>query len=140
MLRAHCQKTCRGKNAGTTHESKLVTTAEENIRNNTQKTDEDGSCQISSRCLFLSSAFKWSKAIRNNNFTTCPGITESLVERHLPVSTATVQGHLHKEQHNLQSIRVKEEAPSIIKQDHDENDIFPPSLTPNVKKNKWHIF
>ena len=28
-LRAHCQKTCRGRNTGTTHESKPVTTEEE---------------------------------------------------------------------------------------------------------------
>ena len=78
----------------------------------------------------------WLKAIRNNNFTTWPGLTKSLVEQYLPVSQATVQGHLHKERQNLQSTRVKEESQSQKTQEHDDDNIFPPSPTPNVKKNQ----
>ena len=44
----------------------------------------------------------WSKAIRNNNVATWSGLTETLVKRHLPVLTATIQAHLHKQQQNLQ--------------------------------------
>ena len=49
---------------------------------------------------------------------------------------ATVQGHLHKERQNLQSTRVKEDAQSKKAQEHDKDDIFAPSPTPNVKENQ----
>ena len=37
----------------------------------------------------------WTKATNNNNFVTWPGLTTELVRKHLPLSEATVLGHLH---------------------------------------------
>ena len=77
----------------------------------------------------------WIKAIQNNNFATWPGLTDVLVKRHLPDSTATVQGHIHKERQNLQS--TKEHSPDPIKNEllQQEMDVFPASPTPNLKTN-----
>ena len=49
----------------------------------------------------------WKKAISNNNFITWPGLTVNLVNKNLPLSMATLRGHIHREQKNLQSTRKK---------------------------------
>ena len=49
----------------------------------------------------------WIKAIQNNTFVTWPGLTAELVAKHLPPSTATVQGHIHQERQHLQSTQVQ---------------------------------
>ena len=36
----------------------------------------------------------WKKSIQNNHFTTWPGLTLQLILNHLPLSQATVQGHV----------------------------------------------
>ena len=79
----------------------------------------------------------WIKAIRNNNFTTWPGLTESLVNQHLPLSTATVQGHLHRERQKLQST-TKKTTNKCIEAGLDlvEDEMTPSSPTPNVKTNQ----
>ena len=105
----------------------------------------------------------WTKAIRNNNFITWPGLTVDLVNKHLPTSMATVWGHIHQERRNLQStskpleanriklepdnsrnskdeLNIKQEV-IIKKEDPDDvenndKDYFPTSLTPNKKTNK----
>ena len=43
------------------------------------------------------------KAINNNHLTTWPGLTQALVERHLPISEATIKGHIAEEKKGLQS-------------------------------------
>ena len=48
----------------------------------------------------------WLKAIQNNQFITWPGLTTELVNKHLPKSIATAQGHLHRERQNLQSTKL----------------------------------
>ena len=45
------------------------------------------------------------KAIKNNNFTTWPGLTEQLILRHLPTSIATLKGHMKQEFQGLQSTK-----------------------------------
>ena len=45
----------------------------------------------------------WKKSIKNNHFTTWPGLTAQLILNHLPLSQATVQGHIKREQQGLQS-------------------------------------
>ena len=47
----------------------------------------------------------WLKAIKNNQFLTWPGLTTTLVNKHLPPTLPTVQGHLHRERKNLQSTK-----------------------------------
>ena len=43
------------------------------------------------------------KAIKNNFFSTWPGLTQELVKKYLATPVATTQGHLHQEKQNLQS-------------------------------------
>ena len=70
----------------------------------------------------------FTKAIKNGNFITWPGLTPELVTKFLPTSVATVRGHLKQERQHLQSTRIK------ATQDNDDSH-FPPSDEPNVKTN-----
>ena len=54
------------------------------------------------------------KAIKKNHFKTWPGLTPGLL-KHLSTSLTTVQGHLHQERHNLQSIKKRPDRPEEIK-------------------------
>ena len=47
----------------------------------------------------------WIKAIKNNQFSSWPGLTADLVKKHLPPSIATAEGHLRQEYQNLQSTK-----------------------------------
>ena len=49
-------------------------------------------------------------AIKNNHFTTWPGLTEDLIKNHLPVSEATVKGHMKEERHGLQSTQPRKQS------------------------------
>ena len=59
----------------------------------------------------------WEKAIRNNHFCTWPGLTPQLIKRNLPLTTATIQGHLHRQRQKLQSTKdnIKKEKTEITK-------------------------
>ena len=99
------------------------------------------------------------KAIKNNHFTSWPGLTHSLVSKHLPTSTSTILGHQTKERQHLQSttkpkatyknrleaLKIKIKALKA-KQKHNETlqqtfeqelheDAFPISNSPNNKTN-----
>jgi hypothetical protein len=69
----------------------------------------------------------WNQAIANNQFVTWPGLTTKAVNRHLPKSIATAQGHLDKARKNRQSTKLgaaptsREPASSDI-----TDDLFPP--------------
>ena len=56
-------------------------------------------------CCFSPVKSTWLKAIQKGHFHSWPGLTTKLVRRHLPLSTATVQGHIHRERQNLQSTK-----------------------------------
>ena len=74
----------------------------------------------------------WLKAYNNRNFLGWTGLTESLIKKHLPLSTATIQGHLHKERQNLQSTKETDRAFSPdhnISADTDQ-DAFPIQASP----------
>lgn len=45
----------------------------------------------------------WIQAIKANNFITWPGLTIQLVKKHLPLTEATIQGHIHRQRQKLQS-------------------------------------
>jgi hypothetical protein len=47
-------------------------------------------------------------AINNGNFVTWPGLTSSLISKHLPPSIPTIKGHLKQEQQNLRSTKPSE--------------------------------
>ena len=48
------------------------------------------------------------RAIRLNYFTTWPGMTTSLISKHLPKSVASSKGHLDQEKTNLQSTKIED--------------------------------
>ena len=77
----------------------------------------------------------WLKAIKNNNFVTWPALTESLVTNHLPISTATVQGHLHQQKQNLQSTKISEPTNKDNDLTIEHQDAFPSAPQPNTKCN-----
>jgi hypothetical protein len=70
----------------------------------------------------------FTKAIKNGNFLTWPGINNLSFTKHLEKSIATTKGHLDQERKNLQSTKIIQ-----LKQEDDDNDTFPTSETPNSK-------
>ena len=82
----------------------------------------------------------WEQAIKNKNFSTWAGLTMAMIKHHLPPSTATVQGHLHKQQQNLQST-IKNRKKEIKQEKKEEDtketdDYFPPPEPLVVKSNQ----
>ena len=79
----------------------------------------------------------WIQAIKRNHFISWPGLTQDLLQKNLPLSHATVQGHMHKQRQNLHSIKMKGSSisstltPEATLQDH-----FPESSTPNTKNHQ----
>ena len=51
------------------------------------------------------------RAIERGHFTSWPGLTSSLVTKHLPKSLATSKGHLRMEQQNIQSTKITSNLP-----------------------------
>ena len=72
----------------------------------------------------------WTKAIKNNHFQSWPGLTAKLVTKYLPLTTATVRGHLHKQRQNLQSTK---QVPLTTSIEMEQHDTFPQAPTPNKK-------
>jgi hypothetical protein len=50
----------------------------------------------------------WIKAIKNGNFSSCPGLNEHSVERYLSKSTSTEKGHLNQQRQNARTTKIKE--------------------------------
>ena len=79
----------------------------------------------------------WIKAIKRNHFISWPGLTQDLLQKNLPLSHATVQGHMKKQRKNLQSTKTKGSltssttTPKAALQEH-----FPESPTPNTKNHQ----
>ena len=71
------------------------------------------------------------RAIKNNHFTTWPGLTEDIINKSLEPSLASAQGHLNQERQNLQSTKPQ---PFVRIKIEDEDDItFPtPSNTTTI--------
>jgi hypothetical protein len=71
----------------------------------------------------------FTKAIKNGNFLTWPGIDTLSFTKHLPKSIPTTKGHLDQERKNLQST-----TPTIqIKTEEDNDNYFPTPESPNKK-------
>jgi hypothetical protein len=68
----------------------------------------------------------WIKAIKNGNFATWPGLTEELVQKHLPNEIDTVTCHLNQRRKNLCSTR--RPAPVEPIPDADDFKANPPCL------------
>ena len=75
------------------------------------------------------------RAVKNNQFTTWPGLTAKLLKQ-LPNNIITTElAHIDQERQNLQSTKLKLHTPDTVKQEEDEHidDFFPLSNAPNVK-------
>ena len=70
------------------------------------------------------------KAISNNHLTSWPGLTATLINKHLQQSMATAQGHLNQERQHLQSTRTTQVP---IQQKNEEDDDYPDANDPNNK-------
>ena len=55
------------------------------------------------QCLFSPTPATLIKAIKNDQLISFPGLTEELITKHLPPSTATVKGHMHSQRKNVRS-------------------------------------
>ena len=96
-----------------------------------EKADKTRVSQVPARGMLSPVQSTWVKAIKNNNLLAWPGLMETLVTKYLPLSTATVQGHVHRQQQNLQS--TKKKVDKTTKQE--EHDMFPAPDKPNNKCN-----
>jgi hypothetical protein len=83
-------------------------------------------------CCFSPVPSTWKKAIRRGYFTTWPGLTEKLVQKHLPKSDATTKGHLDQQRKNIRSTK---QHPKTVKGTVDESDDF--DITETLQ-NKTH--
>ena len=85
--------------------------------------------QYQHACCYSPTKTTWTKAISKQNFKTWPGLTTKLVNKHLPISEATVQGHIHRKRKNLQSTKNNNLPLS-------DDDNFPTLPNPNKKSNE----
>jgi hypothetical protein len=72
----------------------------------------------------------WIQAIEKGHFATWPGLTASLVRKHLPKSIATVKGHLNQQRKNLRSTKATKSEPIA--------DLSPSTDIPNERSH--HVF
>ena len=71
------------------------------------------------------------EAIKNNFFTTWPGLTPELVSKHLTPTVQTAKGHLNQEKAGLRSTKPMKQSLTSI----EKADLYPPSDTPNIRTN-----
>ena len=64
-------------------------------------------------CCFSPNISTFIKAVKNGNFIMWPGLTTSIITKHLHPSIATAKGHLDQEQANLQSTQTTESDDNI---------------------------
>jgi hypothetical protein len=50
----------------------------------------------------------WITAIKNGNFSSCPGLTEHAIEKKLSKSAATTKGHLNQQRQNARATKIKD--------------------------------
>ena len=90
------------------------------IPKNTTKKDL---AQFYHAAMFSPAKATFTKAIRNSNFQSWPGLTTRAVAKFLAPTIATHIGHLNQERQNLQST-----------QQSNDFDAFPTSDNPNITK------
>ena len=74
---------------------------------------------------FSPTKYTFLKAVKRNHFLGWPGLTPALIQKHLPLTQATIKGHLKQEQQGLQSTK---QSTSFL-----EEDMYPIPDTPNIK-------
>jgi hypothetical protein len=62
------------------------------------------------------------KAIKNGNFSSCPGLTEHAVEKHLSKSTATVKGRLSQQRIYARLTKRKKEPECCMESESNSDD------------------
>ena len=74
--------------------------------NNIQQTkNHEQLIQYLHQYLFSPTKSTLIKAVKNNQLLGFPGLTTQAITKHLPESTVTIKGHLHRQRKNLQSTR-----------------------------------
>jgi hypothetical protein len=64
----------------------------------------------------------WTKAIKNENFSSWPGLTEHAIEKHLSKSTATVNGHLNQKRTYARSTQPEQKPECSMKSELNLDD------------------
>ena len=91
------------------------------------KTKADLATYLHAAC-FSPTTDTFIKAIKNNHFITWPGLTQQLIQKHLPPSIDTAKGHIKQEFKGLQSTKA-----SVLPNSLTTIDFFPVSDVPNVR-------
>jgi hypothetical protein len=68
-------------------------------------------------CAFSPLESTWLWAIQQNHFSSWPGLTASLVTKHLAKSLATSKGHLRMQQQNIKSTKITAVLPLAVSLD-----------------------
>ena len=89
------------------------------------KTAKDLAVYLHAAC-FSPTKHTFLQAIKRNHFLGWPGLTPTLIANHLPLTAATIQGHLRQEQQGLQSTQHSTSAFNDV-------DLYPTSDLPNKK-------
>ena len=76
------------------------------------------------------------KGNKKQQFFNMTGSNRDFGKKHLSLSTATVQGHLHKQRQNLQSTKSTTMEIGPDEKETNENDIFPTVTQPHTKCNQ----
>ena len=78
-----------------------------NVTNHVQQTPSKAElAQFHHESLFSPPVVTLQKAIKNNQLQSFPGLDEDLL-KHLPTSTATLKGHMHKNKKKVSDPRVR---------------------------------
>ena len=72
------------------------TLSKQQLNNLHHTTGQQQLIQYLHQCLFSPTKSTLIKAIKNNQLIGIPGLNEKAVNEHLPISTATIKGHMHR--------------------------------------------
>jgi len=92
-----------------------------NVFHTTTKADL---AQYFHQCLFSPPTTTLLKAIKNDQLLSFPGLTPELITKHLPESTATWKGHMHRTRKGIRSTRKQDT--STPTDTYDVHDMNPP--------------
>ena len=84
-------------------EGPTCTITTQQINNIHHTSNQSELIQYIHQCFFSPTKSTLIKAIKNDQLLGVPGLTVDAVNKHLPTSTATIKGHMHRERKNLRS-------------------------------------
>ena len=108
---------------------------QKDLSDNSKKADKVRPSKIFTRCMLLTGHVNV-KGNKKQQFFNMAGSNGDFGKKHLSLSTATVQGHLHKQRQNLQSTKTMTMEIGPDEKETDENNIFSTITQPHTKCNQ----